>query len=75
MARELSSRMDMRIAALRGAAYEDLDWGEEVIAVVDTATRNEFRATVRRWQETRLLMEQQKQAYEEYSSMYAKYVQ
>ncbi len=73
MARELSNRPDLRIAALRGAAYEDPDWGEEVISVMDTTTRNDFRATVRRWQESRRLMEQQKLAYEAYAAMYGMY--
>ena len=62
-----------RIAALRGAAYEDPDWGNEIISVMDNATRNEFRATVRRWQETRRLLEHQKQAFEAYSAMYGTY--
>ncbi len=73
MAREMSNRIDLRVAALRGAAYEDPDWGDEIISVMDNATRNEFRATVRRWQETCRLMEDQKQAYEEYSAMYETY--
>ena len=73
MVRELSNRTDLRIAALRGAAYEDPDWGEEIISVMDTATRNDFRATVRRWQEACRLMEQQKQAYEAYAAMYGTY--
>lgn len=73
MAREMSNRIDLRVAALRGAAYEDPDWGDEIISVMDNATRNEFRATVRRWQETRRLMEHQKQAYEEYAAMYETY--
>ncbi len=70
MARELADRADLRVAALRGAAYEDSDWGEEVISVMDTATRNEYRAMVRRWKENCLLIEQQKEAYETYSAMY-----
>ena len=70
MARELANRMDLRVAALRGAAYEDSDWGEEVISVMDTATRNEYRAMVRRWKENCLLIEQQKEAYQTYSAMY-----
>lgn len=73
MARELSNRLDLRIDALRGAAYEDPDWGAEIIASMDTATRNDFRATVRRWQENCRLAEQQRQAYEEYVAMYGAY--
>lgn len=73
MAREMAGRQELRIAALRGAAYEDEDWGRDVIAVMDTATRNDFRATVRRWEEARRLRERQKEAYEAYSAMYTAY--
>ena len=74
MARELSALPELRVAALRGSAYEDSDWGAEVVAVMDTATRNDFRAVVRRWQESDLRIEQQKAAYAQYSSMYSTYV-
>lgn len=74
MARYLSDDPDLRVSALRGAAYEDPDWGTDVIAVMDTATRNEYRAMVRRWQEDCEMMAQQKQAYREYSTMYSRYV-
>ena len=70
VARELAYRPELRIAALRGAAYEDGDWGAEVIAVMDTATRNEFRATLRRWQERCDFLRRQAEAYTEYSTMY-----
>ena len=73
-ARKLSGDADLRVSALRGAAYEDLDWGEAVIAAMDTATRNEFRATVRRWQEACEIMEQQRESYRVYKDMYEKYV-
>lgn len=75
MARHLSDQPELHISALRGAAYEDPDWGSEVIAVMDTATRNDFRATVRRWKESCELVERQKHAYLEYSSMYGSYIQ
>jgi hypothetical protein len=74
MARDLSDRQDLRILALRGAAYEDPDWGEAVIRAMDMATRNDFRATVRKWQKTCELIEQRKQAYLEYSTMYNTYM-
>ena len=73
MARYLSDHSELRVSALRGAAYEDPDWGSDVIAVMDTATRNEFRATVRRWQEDCDILAQQKQAYREYSDMYTRF--
>ena len=75
MARELSDRFDLRISALRGAAYEDIDWGEAVIAAMDAATRNDFRATLRRWQENCALAEKRKQAYLTYSAMYHTYTE
>lgn len=74
MARELANRTDLRMAALRGAAYEDGDWGDEVISAMDTATRNEYRAMVRRWKENCLLIEQQKEAYRTYSTMYQTFI-
>ena len=73
VARDLSSRADLRVAALRGAAYEDADWGDEVLAVMDAAARNEFRATVRRWQEARKKAERRKRAFEAYAAMYEAY--
>ena len=72
-ARQLSHDPDLRIAALRGAAYEDADWGEAVVSVMDTATRNDFRATVRRWQETCELIAEQKAAFKAYSDMFHTY--
>ena len=73
MARELANRSDLRIAALRGAAYEDPDWGDEIIGVMDSASRADFLAVVRGWQETCERMERQKETYDAYSSMYGTY--
>lgn len=73
-AREFTARLPLCIAALRGAAYEDPAWGETVLAVLDTATRNDFRATVRRWQETDTLIRRQAEAYAEYSATYSRYL-
>ncbi len=73
VAREVSNRMDLRLAALRGSAYEDPDWGDDVLAVMDTTARNEFRATVRHWQEDCRQSERQKRAFETYSAMYEAY--
>ena len=72
-AREFTARTDLCIAALRGAAYEDPAWGESVLAVLDTAVRNDFRATVRLWQETHTLIERQAEAFGEYSAVYSRY--
>ena len=73
-ARDLAGRPDLRVAALRGAAYEDRAWGSGVIAVMDTATRNDFRATVRRWKENCELFDLQSQAFGIYRSMYEAYI-
>jgi hypothetical protein len=73
-AREIADRTTLCIDALRGAAYEDPAWGKSVIAVMDTATRNDYRATVRRWQESDTLIKRQAEAYTEYSTMYARYL-
>ena len=72
-ARELANRADLRIAALRGAAYEDADWGEEILSVMDSSARGDFRGAVRRWQETCRRMEQQREAFRAYASMYEAY--
>ena len=74
MARDLSDRQNLQLLALRGAAYEDPDWGDAVIRVMDMATRNDFRATVRKWQRTCELIEKRKKAYMEYSAMYNAYM-
>ncbi len=75
VARELADKPELRVAALRGSAYEDADWGEEVVAVMDTATRNDFRATVRRWKEACRLEEEQRMAYRRYSAMYTEFTE
>lgn len=74
MARDLSGRQDLQVLALRGAAYEDPDWGDAVIRVMDMATRNGFRATVRKWQRTCELIEKREKAYREFSAMYEAYM-
>ena len=72
-ARELADRTSIWVDALRGAAYEDPAWGESVISVMDTATRNDFRATVRRWQEACELNRRQEEAFKQYSATYNRY--
>jgi hypothetical protein len=73
-ARDLADRTNLWVDALRGAAYEDKAWGESVISVMDTATRNDFRATVRRWQEARELSRCQDEAFAQYSETYGRYL-
>jgi hypothetical protein len=70
MARELANRADLRITALRGAAYEDPDWGEEIIGLMDAPARAEFLAVVQGWQETRARLERRQEAYDTYAAMY-----
>ena len=72
-ARELANRTELRIAALRGAVYEDPDWGDEIIAVMDGAAKDEFRGALRRWEEACRLAEQQKEAFESYAALYGAY--
>lgn len=74
MASDIAARPALRLAALRGSAYEDPDWGEAVLNLLDSPTRMEFRATVRRWKEARELNEQQTAAYEAYRTMYETYM-
>ncbi len=70
MARDIASRPEFRIAALRGAAYRDPDWGEAVCDLLDAAHHNSYFTVVRRWQETCELMARQAEAYEEYRRLY-----
>ena len=62
-AREFADRPDILLAALRASAYEDGDWGESVVAVMDPALRRDHRDAVRRWQETRELSAKRAEAY------------
>ena len=68
MARELADRPELRLAALRASAYEDEDWGDSVVSVMDNAMRREHRDAVRRWQESCELAAKRAEAYAAYSS-------
>ncbi len=74
MARELANRADLQIAALRASAYEDQDWGESVVAIMDTPRRREHRDIVRRWHETRELDIRRAASYAAYSAAYGAYL-
>jgi hypothetical protein len=74
MARELSGRPDLQVHALRASAYEDGDWGESVVAIMDPPMRRDHRDAVRRWQETRELWARRKEAYDAYSVAYDAYL-
>lgn len=74
MARELANRTDLQISALRASAYEDDDWGEDVVALLDPVLRRDHRDAVRRWQETRELLARRAAAYAEYSAGYTSYL-
>lgn len=73
-ARELADRPDIQLAALRASAYEDEDWGESVIAVMDPPLRREHKDAVRRWQETRELAARRAEAYAEYVAAWSAYL-
>ena len=68
MAREMADRMDIRVAALRASAYEDEDWGDSVVAVMDPSMRREYMDVVRRWLETKELTVKRAEAYALYSA-------
>ena len=74
MAKELSGKTELQLAALRASAYEDGDWGEEVTAILDPARRRDYRDTVRRWQENCELSARRAEAYTVYSAMYNRYL-
>lgn len=74
MARDLAGRVDLQIAALRASAYEDPDWGESVVAVLEPARRREHRDVVRRWQESCELAARRAEAFESYSRSYGVYL-
>lgn len=74
MARELSGKTELQLAALRASAYEDGDWGEEVATILDPAQRRDYRDTVRRWQENCELSARRAEAYTVYSAMYNRYL-
>ena len=68
MAREMADRPDIRVAALRASAYEDEDWGDSVVAVMDPSMRREYMDVVRRWLETKELTAKRAEAYALYSA-------
>jgi hypothetical protein len=73
-ARELSDRRDLRIACLRASAYEDGDWGEDTVAVMSPAMRNEYRLMLRRHKEALELHRHRVVMFEEYNRMYGTYL-
>ncbi len=74
MARELANRSDLRIHALRASAYEDADWGEAVVSLMDPAMRREHHAAVRRWQEICELNTRRAASFVEYRAAYGLYL-
>ena len=73
-ARELSDRRDLRLACLRASAYEDVAWGEETVAVMSPAMRNEYRLMLRRYKEALELHRHRVAVFEEYERMYTTYI-
>jgi hypothetical protein len=74
MARELSGKTELQLAALRASAYEDEDWGDEIVAILDPTERRDHRDLVRHWQESLELATRRAEAYEAYSSTYNKFL-
>lgn len=74
MAGELAGRTDLQLAALRASAYEDGDWGESVVSIMEPSLRREHREAVRRWQESCELAAHRKNAYADYKKEYEVYL-
>jgi hypothetical protein len=74
MARDLASSPDIQLAALRASVYEDMDWGESVVTVLEPALRREHKDAVRRWQETCELADRRAEAYAAYSTAWDAYL-
>lgn len=74
MARELADRDELQIAALRASVYEDMDWGESVVAVLEPSQRKSYREAVRRWQESCELAARRAEVFEGYVRMYGTYL-
>ena len=74
MARDLSDSLDLRVACLRAAAYEDSDWGKDTLRVMDAAMRRDYREMLRRWQEDTELASRRTDTYRAYSTAYTAYI-
>jgi hypothetical protein len=72
--RELASDREIQLAALRASVYEDGDWGESVVNVLEPALRREHKDAVRRWQETRELAARRAEAYAACSAAWSAYL-
>lgn len=73
-ARELSNQRDLRLACLRASAYEDADWGEDAVAIMSPAMRNEYRLMLRRHKESVELRNHRAAMLAEYQQMYGTYL-
>ncbi len=74
MAREIASDDAWRMAAVRASAYEDCDWGEAVVAILDPVRRSEYHAALRRHRDACDLAARRRAAYEKYHRMYEAYI-
>ena len=74
MARELSEDPAIRIAALRASAYEDEDWGDSVVDIMDPAMRREYMDVVRRFLETRELNARRAEVFASYRAAWQAYL-
>ncbi len=74
MARDLANRSEWQLACLRASAYEDTDWGADVLGVMNTALRNDYHAMIRHYLETCEQLANQAAAYASYRAMYERYM-
>lgn len=75
MARDVANRTDLQIEALRASAYEDADWGDAVVSLMNPTMRREHHTAVRHWQETQELLSRRATAYAEFSAAYRRYIE
>ena len=74
MARELATRVNLQLDCLRGAAYEDADWGEAAAALMSEVGRGDYAAMVFRWEEALATRHRRAEAYESYRAMYESFI-
>ncbi len=70
----LSGEFEWQFACLRASVYGETSWHPDIESLLDEGTRNEFKAVVRRWQETEALQKRQKQAFGAYQDMYNSFI-
>lgn len=71
----LRQSFDWQFACLRAAVYGDTTWGEDICALVDDSTRNDYMRAVHDWHATESLHTHQREAFDTYRDMYETYDQ